>query len=350
VVNLDSLDLSVCDRGGSMKSVLDFPKQFDEAMNRAFVFDLPMMRFGSVLIVGMGGSAVGGDILKALLKRRSSLFVEVLRGYELPAWVGEDTLIIGISYSGDTEETLHSCEEGLKRSSKALLLSSGGKLEEMALSKGIPHFKLPSGFQPRAALAYLSVPLLVFMERFGIASFQRELEETLSILGEMVEELSPEVPSPSNPAKDLALWLYGSVPVIYGDEGIGGVAAYRWKTQINENSKQPAYACLFPELDHNEIVGWTTDRFKGVFKVIALRHSSENRRTSLRYSVTRDLISDKVGGWREVEGRGKGETSLLYSLIYFGDFVSLYLAYLNGVDPTPVNIISKLKDEIKRQK
>lgn len=331
-----------------MKTLLSFPEQFEDAFRRALSCDLPRLEFKNIVVVGMGGSAVGGDILRVLLRQSSRVFVEVVRGYELPSWVDKDTLLLGVSYSGDTEETLSACEIGLKRGSKAIFLSSGGKLEEMAKLKGVFHFKVPSGFQPRGALGYLSVPLLVFMSRFNIVNFDRGFEETISVLRGLREELAPEVSLSRNGAKDLALWLKGSVPLIYGDEGVGRVAAYRWKTQFNENSKQPAYSCELPELDHNEIVGWMSESFKGIFKVVALRHSKENRRTSLRFDITRSLIVGNIGGWKEVEGKGESEMALLYSLIYFGDFVSLYLAYLNGVDPTPVSIINKLKNEMAK--
>ncbi len=351
MVNLDRLDLKTVDPQGSIKAVLKFPRQFTEALKEAFDFELPRVGdFDSILITGMGGSAVGGDILKVLLRGRTEVFVDVNRGYDIPAWVGKNTLLIGVSYSGNTEETLSSCEKALRKGAKAIFVSSGGKLAEMAEAKGVPIFKVPSGLQPRAALAYLSVPLLVFMSRLGVADFDKEFEETVSVLQGMSEELSPEVPLSANGAKELASWLYGSVPLIYGDDGIGGVAAYRWKTQINENSKQPAYCHFLPELDHNEIVGWMSKDFKRVFKVIALRHGKENERVSLRFGITRKLVLESVGGWREIEGKGKGEMSLLYSLIYFGDLVSLYLAYLNGVDPTPVDVITELKSEMAKHK
>lgn len=349
MVDLDKLDLGTVDPEGSIKAVLDFPRQFEEAMREAFDFDLPKVgHFDSILITGMGGSAVGGDILKVLLKEKSEVFVEVNRGYSIPVWVGKNTLLMGVSYSGNTEETLSSCEEALRRGVKAIFVSSGGKLGKMAEERGIPIFKVPSGLQPRAALGYLSAPLLVFMNRLGVANFDEEFKETISVLQGMSEEFSPEVPLSANGAKELASWLYGSVPLIYGDGGISGVAAYRWKTQINENSKQPAYYHFLPELDHNEIVGWTSRSFKDVFKVVALRHVRENRRVSLRFGITRKLILGSVGGWREIEGKGKGEMALLYSLIYFGDLVSLYLAYLNGVDPTPVDVITELKNEMAK--
>lgn len=348
MINLDSLDLSLCDPAGSMKVLSSFPKQFEDALKSALSCELPNLEFKNIVVAGMGGSAVGGDILRALLKHNSKVFVEVIRGYELPSWVDKDTLLLGVSYSGNTEETLSACESGLNRGAKAIFISSGGKLEEMAKSKGVFHFKVPAGLQPRGALAYLSVPLLVFMSKLNLVNFDKDFEETLSVLQGLKEELSPEVPVSQNGAKELALWLKGSVPLIYGDENIGKVAAYRWKTQINENSKQPAYSCELPELNHNEIVGWMSKEFKGVFKVVALRHSKENRRTSLRFNLTRNLIIDSIGGWREVEGKGKSEMAILYSLIYFGDFVSLYLAYLNGVDPTPVSIINRLKDEMSK--
>lgn len=297
----------------------------------------------NVVIAGMGGSAMAGDVMKAAIRPTGSIPVEVVRYYSLPQFVDQHTLLIIISYSGTTEETLSCFSEGQKTGARLLCISSGGKLAEMATQKSVPLIRIPGGFPPRSAIGYLTVPVLMTIKCLDV-NLSEDINETVSILKEMRAELSPNVSD--NTAEQLSRNLLDRIPVIYSSYDYG-VVSFRWRTQLNENSEVWVHTNLLPELDHNEIVGIGTppDLCSRCF-VVFLRDPDELGQMKRRAEVTREIISPHVSGTADVWARGRSTLAKLFSLIYYGDWVSFHLAMARGVDPTPVTRIDYLKSQL----
>jgi glucose/mannose-6-phosphate isomerase len=296
-----------------------------------------------VIVSGMGGSAAGGDLLAAISRDRLSVPVLVCREYSLPAFVGPRSLVVSVSYSGTTEETLSSFQHALEWEAMVVAVTAGGTLGTLARGHGLPLVMLPAGLMPRTALGYLFFPLLGLMNSVGFApASAAELDEALALLAEMAAHLAPERLADDNEAKRLALGLTGGrIPVVYGGE-LTASAAYRWNSELEENAKLLAVHGALPEADHNEIVGWGAKEARR-FHVIFLRDLEERPVMARRFAATRALIGRTAGGFTEVWSRGEGRLGRLLSLIYLGDWVSYYLALLRGVDPWPVPIIDRLK-------
>ena len=302
---------------------------------------------GGIAVAGMGGSAIGGDIVAAAYESSLSGQMATIRGYHLPEWISSRSLVFAVSYSGNTEETVSCLGEALERGSRIVCISTGGKVGEIAAGKELPLVKVPGSLQPRAASGYLSVPIAACLESLGLAvDVEDDVEETAGVLSLLAELYGPEVPLDGNPAKQLAAGLYGKIPVIYGAE-VTSVAARRWKCQINENAKSLAFYNEFPELNHNEIVGWEhpaglMDRFGIVYLQDELMHP-QNRR---RMEVTGALLTEYVGDIHTHQSSGRSRLARLFSSMYLGDYVSLYLAVLEGIDPSPVVRIEELKRKL----
>lgn len=347
---LDAPDLLArYDPRGFWQLLRGLPEQLTEAWGLAEAVPLPSGPIRHVVILGMGGSAIGGDLLRALARDRLSVPVEVVRGYALPAWIGPGTLLAAVSYSGDTEETLSGFETALARGAAPLVLTSGGELGRRARERGLPLIQLPAGFPPRAALAYLFLPLVRVLERLGLALLQPgELTEATELLHALGDELGPDRPAAANPARALARWLHDRLPVVYGTDGLPGPCAYRWKTQLEENAKVLAVAGLLPELDHNEVTGWAGDPLAGRCAAVFLRDAGDHPRVARRVALTRAIV-DRAAESREVWSRGHGRLARLLSLVATGDWVSLYLAALRGVDPWPVETIEALKRRLEER-
>lgn len=346
---LDDLKLiTEVDKSGMRRRLSDFPRQCEEAERLARNLEFPFSSedVENVVISGMGGSAIGGDTLNSYLREKLKIPAIVNRNYSLPAFVNEKTLTIVISYSGNTEETLASLNEAHEKGSKLIVITSGGTIEEFCSLNSIPIIKIKGGLQPRESLGYIFIPLLILMEKTGfIESQHREISETVELLKILSKGYSPE--SPENDAKRLAVDIHGKIPLLYGIYGLTDSITLRWKCQFNENSKIPAFYNLFPELNHNEIEGWNTHHDLGRnFFIILLRSTDENENLAKQIEITKSILDERCGGIREVWGRGNGKLSQIFSLIYLGDFVSFYLAILNGIDPTPVKNIEKLKNQL----
>ncbi|HEY8424908.1 MAG TPA: bifunctional phosphoglucose/phosphomannose isomerase [Limnochordales bacterium] len=318
-----------------------------EAGRRA-VPERPAGGFKAVVIAGMGGSAIGGDLLKGATADRVAVPVEVVRDYSVPAYVDERTLFIASSYSGNTEETLAAQEEAARAGARVVALTSGGQLGDLAAQRGWPVAKIPSGLPPRAALGYSLFAALGILEAAGLADDVPALvEQTVRALGEVRERMGMRRPLRDNPAKQEAVELVDRLPVIYGSSGIGAAIAYRWKCQINENSKHPAYWTSLPELDHNEVVGWEAPpAVARQIRLILLRTGDESPRMRRRFEATRRIVEGAVAGLAEYEGTGEGHLARAMALLHIGDYVSYYLAIAKGVDPTPVRFIDRLKAEL----
>jgi glucose/mannose-6-phosphate isomerase len=298
----------------------------------------------------MGGSAIAADLLADAYFPRLKVPFKVCRNYRLPEFVGPDTLLIVISYSGNTEETLAALKEGEKRGARIWALSSGGKLREEAVKKHYPFFLIPGGYQPRAALPLLLGTLQSALSRAGIlADAENDLPPAAALLQELRRENCWETPLRSNPAKQLAKKLLGRIPVIIGTSDLTSAVALRFKCQLNENSKQAALPAILPEMNHNEIVNLAAlPRSGNPFALVVLRDEKESERMKKRVEITKSILSKTLGGVNELPARGKNPLARLLSLVMFTDFVSVYLALEAGIDPTPVEAIERLKKELVR--
>jgi glucose/mannose-6-phosphate isomerase len=303
----------------------------------------------NVLVTGMGGSAIGGDLLRDYLVDAVDLPIMVNRGYDLPRFVGPSTLVFASSYSGDTEETLAACREALQRKSRIIAICSGGELARLASQEGFPLIQIPGGYPPRAALGYSFVALLMSLSKMGLVGDQEEdLRETQELIRRRAVEYGLAIPLAENLAKEVALKLHGKLPIIYAWAGRLEAVAIRWRGQLAENSKQLSSHHLLPEMNHNEIVGWGAPRALGNENVVVvlLRDREEPRSIGKRTEITKELIAPSVAEIVEIWTTGTSLLARLFSLLYLGDFVSFYLAALNGVDPTPVGRIEELKKRL----
>ncbi|HKE78618.1 MAG TPA: bifunctional phosphoglucose/phosphomannose isomerase [Solirubrobacteraceae bacterium] len=300
---------------------------------------------GGLIVAGMGGSAIGGQLARAILGDHASRPLLGARAYGLPPWTTPDTTVLCASYSGDTEETLACYEAAGVIGARRIVVTSGGKLAALARADGVPVVPVAGGFQPRAAVAYMTVAVLQIAALCGLGpGMNSELDVAADHLEELVNEWGPEG-APDGLAKSLARQLHGTVPVIAG-AGLTTPIAYRWKTQFNENAKSPAYAQELPELDHNEIVGWAAAPDYGRFSAVFLDDCDTHPRVKARIDLTAQLIAPGAAGVHRVESRGQTTAERVFSLVLLGDLISVYLAALRGVDPEKVEVLDRLKSEL----
>jgi len=354
VVEREDLDhrevISEIDRSDMLGVVGRMPEMISQAEKFSAGVSLPKInKISQVVVTGMGGSAIAGDIAADLFFKKAKVPILSNRGYLLPEFVSSETLFFALSYSGETEEVLSSVKEAEKRGAAIVCITSGGKLKEIAENKKYPLFLIPTGYQPRSALPYLLVPLLAILEKQGVAASLEGIQETVALLQKLRDEYGPQKPARSNPAKQLAKKLVGKIPLIFGSTGTTAAAALRIKTQFNENSKVAAIFNLFPELNHNEIVNLSAlKRENHNFAWLVLRDDSDNERVKKRIEITKSLLGRQLGGVNEMVAQGKSPLTKIWSLILFGDYLSVYLAILQEIDPTPVEIISRFKKELMR--
>jgi len=298
-----------------------------------------------IVIVGMGGSAIGGSLLKDWLRASLPIPVEVCRGYTLPAYADEETLVLATSYSGNTEETLSCLLEAVERQCMVIGITSNGVLREFSEKLGLPLVTVPGGYPPRSAVPYIFFALVKVLDTLGILpSMGGEIEEAIAVLKEVREEIRPERPLSNNLAKKIAVGLQGSIPLISGF-GFHESVARRMKTQFNENSKTPTTIELFPELRHNTVVGWAGQRsLTKKFGVLLIRDKGEPPEIRRMIEVTKERIfNDGAATVLEIWSRGRGKLARMLSTLYVGDFASVYLGILYGVNPTPTENIDELK-------
>jgi len=339
------------DPEGMLTCLHEMPKLCQQAWQLAREFNLPRDYYevNKVVILGMGGSAIGGDLVSSLVASEAKLPILVHRDYNLPAFVDDKTLVIASSYSGKTEETLSSFEQALKTGAKKLAITTGGELKIMAEKKGIPIFTFDYKAQPRAALPFSFLSILGVLQRLGFVSDKSpDVAETVRVLQELSARINEDVMLSHNPAKQLAQKLYGHLPVIYGAD-ILTEAAHRWKTQLNENSKAWAFYEIFPELNHNAVVGYQfPPELASKIVVVLLQSALLPQRIKLRYRVTCQLLDRAEVDYQIVDGEGNSPLSQMMSLVLFGDYVSYYLAILYKIDPAPVKIIDFLKEQLAK--
>jgi len=334
-----------------MDYLYELPQQFEHSLEMKFDFiDRYKRDYKNIIVSGLGGSAIGGDILRTYAFKKAGLPIIVNRDYDVPGFVNRDTLFFAVSYSGNTEETLSAYQQAREKGASIICITSGGKLSGMAVQDGYAVVKIPGGLVPRAATGYLFAPTALVLEEIGVLSgVKGELEETVKVLKQIRETIKPDVSIPGNKAKVIAGAIKDGIPVIWGASGTSETAAMRWKAQINENAKSPAYYNVFPELNHNEIVGFEVPQgLLSNFTVIILRDRFDNERVKKRMEITKGIIRDRVKNVIEVESKGESFLARFYGLTYIGDYVSVYLALEYGINPTPVKVIDYLKEELQK--
>lgn len=325
----------------------EFPGQCRRALAIAQAAQLkPLGPIKNALLTGLGGSAAGGDFTKALFDDEAPVPFVVNRDYHLPKWVSSDSLVFISSYSGNTEETISAYLDAIAVGARRIVLTSGGKLAEMAREHGDDLILIPAGQPPRTALGFMLVPLVAASARLGLLSTP-DWDAVFASLDEAVKKWGVECPFSQNEAKQLGEQLHGVVSVLYGLGGWQAIVANRWKGQINENAKNMTFANAFPELNHNEILGWVKANEQGVdqWLTIVLEDGSESAKMQARRDVTAQLIQS-VSPMVQVQAFGASLLARMLTLVLMGDFVSLYLAALNDVDPENIDAINVLKAEL----
>jgi glucose/mannose-6-phosphate isomerase len=345
----DPAAVAAGDPGGMLSLIAGLGGQLRrgfEAGNKVALATRGVVR--AIVVCGMGGSAIAGDLLRSAFGDRIPCPILVRKVYALPPFCGPDTVVVAVSYSGENEETLAAFAEAFGRGCPTLGVSSGGTLADMAGRNGGSHVALPSDVRmPRAALGYLGGAILGALDRSGLIAARKEAAGAATLLDHLAVRLGSEEREARNEAKAVARWLAGRTPVIWGSEGLAEAAALRWKTQMNENAKVPAFHSILPELDHNEVEGWASGEGKG-FAAVVLRHPGEHPRIADRIAATVESIAASGLETREVHAEGGTALARLLSLIMLGDFASTYLALLRGVDPSPVPVLSGLKARLSR--
>jgi glucose/mannose-6-phosphate isomerase len=342
-----ALDAAACravDSTGQIADVLGLSEHLRDALWRVdsaaiAPFDAP----GGLIVAGMGGSSVGGRLAAGVLGPRLRRPLALAMGYDIPAWIGSETLVLCSSYSGTTEETLATYDAAKEAGAPRVVATTGGELADRARADRVPVVPLPGGFQPRAAVGYSLVTALEAAALCGAApSVRDDVEAAAALAAELAREWGPDGADDSD-AKRLARSLHGTFPVITGS-GLTASVAYRWKCQINENAEIPAFASKLPEHDHNEIVGWAgaERRLSAVF----LEDPQADERVARRVDATADIAAEGAAVVERVSARGETRLERLVSLVLLGDLVSLYMAVLRGVDPVSVAAIDRLKERL----
>jgi glucose/mannose-6-phosphate isomerase len=303
----------------------------------------------NIVVLGMGGSGVSGDVLASVANSTLPVPVTVLKQYRCPKFVGPRTLALAVSYSGGTEETESMAEGVVEAGAKLVVVSKGGELGALAERAGALRITCPDGYLPRAALGALIAPLFATLEGIGLVPDAGQwLSGAVSQLASRRDRCAPSVTGTANPAREIARQIGRTIPLVYGGGALGAVAAYRWKCDVNENAKAPAFWNTHPELDHNEICAWGQhgDVTRQVITAVELRHSFEHERLEIRFEVVRELMREAVHDILEVRAEGTGRLAQLLDLMYVGDWVSCYLALDNDVDPGPIDAIFQLKSRL----
>lgn len=340
------------DRSNFISYLTGFPEQISETLNfmKGFSADVDISNVHNIFLAGMGGSAISGDLFLGYIHDELKIPTYVNREYSVPGFVNEHTLFIASSYSGDTEETVEATKAAAKRSAIIIGISSGGKIERLCKDNGYPHFKIPGGLPPRQALGYLFFPLVELFEKCGFISPKgADIEETYQLMQELVARYNPETSFGNNLANHIAQSIYHAIPVVYAGTPYLYSVPIRWRNQFNENAKSMAFSNVFPELNHNEIMGWEgLPEVNKHFRVILLRDPDESRRVKHRISITKEILKDKKILFGEVFAEGKSRLARLFSLIYLGDWASYYWAMLNEKDPLHINSIDFLKEKLSK--
>jgi len=337
------------DSQGMRDATLALPEQVAAAADRSKgLAGLPLIDdVNAVVVLGMGGSGIAGDIVAAVAGPFMPVPVVVAKSYELPAFVGDGTLVFAVSFSGDTEETVEATSEAAVQGAKVVIVSRGGELTRLGEAWGAPMVSVPDDIpQPRAGVGALAVPPLIVLEEIGLfPGARRWIDEAVRRLVARRDELTGD----DSLVTDLARHIGRTIPLIYGGGMLGAVAAQRWKTQMNENAKIPAFWNAQPELCHNEVAGWGQhgDLTRQAITVVALRHDFEHPQVMRRFELVFQLLDEVVADIAQIQAGGEGQLAQLLDLILIGDLTSLQLALNEGIDPGPVPTLDEIKTALK---
>lgn len=339
------------DKDDMYQSIWDFPENIIDAIELSENITLKneYRDVNNIIIAGMGGSAIGGDVVYSLIKNEIKIPFVVNRGYDLPAWANSSTLIICSSYSGNTEETISILEEAKSLDAKVIGITTGGVLESLCKNYSFDFVNIPSGLQPRAALAFSFIPLLYILKKTSLINVEVKnwLESSVDLIKSKREEYSSD--KENNPVYQLANKLYNKLPIIYADSGSLETVAVRLKGQICENSKILAYHSIYPEMNHNEIVGWeNNEEFFSNYYVLWLMDEEMNSRNKSRKNIISEILSDLNVSQQEIKVDGNSFKERFLLLIHYGDWLSYWCAILHNTDPSPVKNIQTLKDKLSK--
>jgi len=332
--------VAAIDRKDMLGAIEAFPRQLSDGVRRGRNSGFPKFAASGIVVCGVGGSAIGGDLLREWLETSSSIRCEICRSYSLPSHVDKNSIAIVASYSGNTEETISMFEDAKKRRAKIVCVSSGGQLSKAAAAEGIPTVKIPSGVQPRASLGYMFGGMVGVLERSGLIVAGKQVEDAVRILNQVAGACKQSVPTANNEAKILAHRLFPTIPLVLG-HGLSAPVAKRWANQFNENAKVLAFAASLPEFDHNEIVGWMLDPRTRMLSSVFLYHDARPKMKK-RIEATKAMIA-RVAPVCEVHAIGSSPMAKMLSLAMVGDFVSAYLGILRSADPSTNDPIDELK-------
>ena len=343
----DPAAMSRADSGGMLVHVAELPEQIAEGWRISRQLELPGPMPRSVAILGMGGSAIAGDLVKGIWADRISAPVEVLRGYDLPAWAGPETLVIASSRSGSTEETLRQLETALGRRCPVVCVTTGGAMKNVAQAARLPLAAFPDRGSPRSSVGWSLSIMAGVLERAGLLQLdESEIEAGVASARATAASCAPGVPTADNPAKQLAWALVDRFVLVIGSGALAPVAR-RWKTQLNENSKAFAASDELPEATHNSVVGFEQpESLRDHLGVVFLKSELEHPRNALRASLMGDLLDTGQIWHTSVRSQGEGRFGQALSAVVMGDFVSVYLAFMYAVDPTPIVVIDHVKEQL----
>jgi len=334
------------DKGGMRDIIASFPEQLTEGMRRGLGVAPDSGRTTRVFLAGMGGSGIAGEVFAAWVADRSRIPIHPIHDYRLPSYAKPGDLLIAVSYSGNTEETLAATAEGIKLGCRLIAVTSGGALAKLAADAGGKVIEVPPGLPPRGAFGHLFGILPSVGAEWVYGDLRGELERAMVHLRDLRDHLRPEVPLKRNRAKALAERLEGTTPIIYGAPPFDSIAK-RWQTQLNENAKMLAFSSSLPEADHNEIVGWTSDPSARRFTAVILRDADETPEMHRRLDATATMFGRRASV-EQVHDTDDQLVGRMLGALFLGDWVSLYMAALRRVDPMPMEPITELKERLRR--
>ena len=337
------------DSQGIWEATAGLPEQVERAALQAEgVESLPgRTEVENVVVLGMGGSGVAGDVLLATAGPFMAVPVVVVKSYTLPAFVGEGSLVFAISFSGNTEETLEAAGEAAVQGARVVAVTSGGQLAKLAAAWGSPVVAVPAELPaPRTAIGAMSIPPLVVLEQIGLFP---GASQWIDLAVEQLKRRRDQLVAGTGPAAEVARRIGRTIPLVCSSGALGHAAGQRWKTQVNEIAKAPAFHSVYPELCHNELQGWGQhgDVTRQLMTIVNLRHDSEHPQVSRRFELVNEVLREVVAGIEEVQAEGEGDLAQLLDLVLVGDFVALHMADAEGIDPGPVPIMDELKQQLQ---
>lgn len=354
MVDLDNVEkVREIDSMNSLSATENYDLQFEEAINIAqnFEIDKPNRIFQEIVVLGTGGgSSVAAGLLRSYLFDELNIPVIINQGYNIPACVDKDSLVLAISHSGNTEETLSAYEQAVKAGAHIVAVTAGGKLKEMCQKDNVPCLIIPYDIgHPRRDIGYIFVPMVVILSKLGLIEDKTEdLKSLVDLFGDLKNRYGADIPTKQNEAKQIAAELHGHIPLVYGSLDYYDSVAWRIKNQFGENSKLMAFYNVIPNLHHDEAVGWDMPaELISKFYLILLRDDElDSPKIKKRKDITAEMLSSRMGKVRQVYAEGPNRLCRMFSLVYLGDFITLYAPIYRGVDPTPVNIINLFKQKM----